>query len=155
MEKFSKMQLRIITERMWRSIDRIFSQDVKSFLESMTPSDKVNYLLCKQQLSLTIMNWWMNESLKPLMFEPEKAIYRTKEQVYCGLIENIQTGKDVTSDLLEYAMVNMLIVPNILILTEDCGIVQRYNKSRGQIKFVRAAIKDCVKCGAKYSDMGK
>jgi len=155
MKKFSKIQIKIIMERLWRNIDRIFSQDTRSFVESMSPSDKVNYFLCKRQLLTTVVMWWMHEKLNPLMFEPEKAIYRTKEQVYCGLVEGVDKSKKYKHDLLEYALLNMLVVPNVMVLTEDCSIKNRFNRSKENIKLVRAAIKDCVENAIKYSDMEK
>jgi hypothetical protein len=155
MKKFSNTQLSIITEQIWRNIDRIFSNDVKKFLESMSKSDRVDYYLCKRQIVHSLLNWWKQEGYKPLCFQPDKAIYRTKEQVYSGFLENVDNNKNYKEKLLECALLNMLVVPNILQLTENSTVKNRYKKSELHIKFIRATIKDCVNGALKYSDINK
>ena len=155
MKDFSKIQMKIIVERLWKNIDRIFATDVKSFLESMSVSDRTNYFLNKRQLVHNVLNWWKTENFKPLYFSPEKAIHRTKEQVYCGLVENLDVKSNFKEDLLVHAMLNMIVVPNILQITENSDVKSRFKKSETFIKYIRMSIKDCVDSAIKYSDLEK
>jgi len=153
MSKYTTDQWSYVSHKLWNDMDRIFSKNPKKFIESMTAHDKLNYFLNKRQVIASVLTWWQFENLEPLFFRAPRSIEFTKRQAFAGFLESLEKKSDCCQRLLTIAMTNMLVVPNILQITESSGPKEKFDQYKSYISLIKTGIGECVKVGSKYSDM--